>query len=203
MKRANSREGERVADLDLLIAEITTDAYGDDEQLWSFLQALQDGVEFPSDAFVIGEPVSVVAFDYDGNQRRGLVARCRREDGSEHVVAASELVLAPRASGGQFLAAYCKWLGLDPLPEQIAASTRRMRQHKVAPTDLDLSHPIDLVVLSVSKIDNHKQEPWKLPLPQFIEELYLKRFGKTALDAMMSIEERAHIEQQKKEGRPT
>jgi hypothetical protein len=120
MKRANSREGERVADLDLLIAEITTDAYGDDEQLWSFLQALQDGVELPSDAFVIGEPVSVVAFDYDGNQRRGLVARCRREDGSEHVVAASELVLAPRASGGQFLAAYCRWLGLDPLPEQIA-----------------------------------------------------------------------------------
>jgi hypothetical protein len=135
--------------LDLLIAEITTDAYGDDEQLWSFLQALQDGVELPSDAFVIGEPVSVVTFDYDGNQRRGLVARCRREDGSEHMVAASELVLAPRAGGGQFLAAYRKWLGLDPLPKQVARSTRRTRKHMVAPTDLDLSHPIDLVVLSV------------------------------------------------------
>ena len=23
---------------------------------------------------------------------------------------------------------------------------------------------------------NHKQEPWKLPLPQFIEDLYFKRF---------------------------
>jgi len=67
------------------------------------------------DAFVIGEPVTVVAFDYDGNQRRGLVARCRREDSSEHVVAVSELVLAPRWSGNHFLAAYHKWLGLDPL----------------------------------------------------------------------------------------
>ena len=33
-------------------------------------------------------PVSVVAFDYDVNQRRGLVARCRREGGSEHEVSA-------------------------------------------------------------------------------------------------------------------
>ena len=25
---------------------------------------------------------------------------------------------------------------------------------------------------------NHKQEPWKAPLPEFIEILYFKRFGK-------------------------
>ncbi len=31
----------------------------------------------------------------------------------------------------------------------------------------------------LGKIDNHKQERWKLPLPQFIEELYFKRFGRT------------------------
>jgi hypothetical protein len=28
---------------------------------------------------------------------------------------------------------------------------------------------------------NHKQEKWKLPLPDFIEELYLKRFKKESL----------------------
>jgi len=28
------------------------------------------------------------------------------------------------------------------------------------------------------KLANHKQEPWKVPLPQFIEHLYHKRFGK-------------------------
>ena len=26
------------------------------------------------------------------------------------------------------------------------------------------------------KIDNHRQEPWKAPLPQFIESIYFKRF---------------------------
>ncbi len=66
-------------DLGRLIEEIVTDAYGDDEQLWAFHSALEDGIELPCDAFVIGEPVSVVEFDYDGNLRRGLVARRRRE----------------------------------------------------------------------------------------------------------------------------
>ncbi len=32
----------------------------------------------------------------------------------------------------------------------------------------------------LGKIDNHKQEPWKLPLQEFIEELYMKRFGRAA-----------------------
>ncbi len=30
----------------------------------------------------------------------------------------------------------------------------------------------------LGKISNHRQEPWKAPLPQFIEHLYLKRFGR-------------------------
>ena len=148
MKRTKREAGDRAADLEELIAEITVDAHGDDEQLWAFLAALEEGLELPCDAFVIGEPVSVIALDYDGNPRRGLVARCRREDGSEHLVAASEIVLAPRSGGGQFLAAYRKWLGLDSLPEQADPPHRRKRQHKVAATDLDLSRPIELVVLS-------------------------------------------------------
>jgi hypothetical protein len=32
----------------------------------------------------------------------------------------------------------------------------------------------------LGKIDNHKQEAWKAPLPQFIEHLYRKRFGREA-----------------------
>ena len=32
-----------------LIDEITTDAYGEDEQLWAFRQAFQDGVTLPAE----------------------------------------------------------------------------------------------------------------------------------------------------------
>ncbi len=138
-------------DLDALIEEITTDAYGDDEQIWAFHCAFEDGIELPCDAFVIGEPVSVIGFDYDGNQRRGLVARCRREDRSEHTVSASEVTLAEQSKGGHLVAAYRKWSGLDPWPEQATPPSRKKRRHKVAATDLDLSGPIELVVLSVKE----------------------------------------------------
>ena len=36
---------------------------------------------------------------------------------------------------------------------------------------------------------NHRQEPWKVPLPEFIEQLYLKRFGKARPDHVRSIEQ--------------
>jgi hypothetical protein len=48
----------------------------------------------------------VVEIDYDGNERRGLTAKCRREDGSEHMVAAADVVFPEGSSGSLFLAAY-------------------------------------------------------------------------------------------------
>ena len=51
---------------DELIEKMTVDANGDAEQLWAFRQAFEDDVAVPSDAFVIGEAVSVLKFDYDG-----------------------------------------------------------------------------------------------------------------------------------------
>lgn len=33
----------------------------------------------------------------------------------------------------------------------------------------------------LGQLDNHGQEPWKAPLAEFIERLYLKRFGKRAV----------------------
>src|SRR6202023_3153828 len=102
------------ATLDALIEVITVDAHGDDEKFWAFRQAFEDHIVVPCDAFVIGEPVSAIAFDYDGNERRGLTARCRRADGAEHVVAACDVVLPPSAGAGRYLAAYRRWLGLEP-----------------------------------------------------------------------------------------
>ncbi len=100
--------------LDDLIEEITVDAYGDDEKLWAFRRAFEDHVTVPCDGFVVGESVSLIEFDYDGNERRGLTARCRREDGSEHAVAASDVVVPKRSSGARYIAAYRKWLALEP-----------------------------------------------------------------------------------------
>jgi tetratricopeptide (TPR) repeat protein len=145
----DEHEAERI-DLDDLIEEITTDAYGDDEQLWAFRQAFEDNVSVPCDGYVIGQPVSILAFEYDGNQRRGLTAQCRREDGSQYVVAAAEIGLAEGSPGARYLAAYRKWLGLEPLPQN-PPILRHKRQHKVATTDIDPDKPVELVVLSVKQ----------------------------------------------------
>jgi len=48
------------------------------------------------------------------------------------------------------------------------------------------------------KITNHKHEPWKAPLPVFIENIYFKHFGKTRPDSVKSIEQMAKIQEKKK-----
>jgi hypothetical protein len=135
MGRKNSIDKDLAA-LDELIGGITTDAYGDDEQLWAFRQAIENDVTLPADGFVIGEPVSIVEIDYGGNTRRGLTAKCRREDGSVHVVAASEVTFPEGSVGGRYIAAYRRWLGLDPSPGEAQPSTHRKRRHKAADDDL-------------------------------------------------------------------
>ena len=51
------------------------------------------------------------------------------------------------------------------------------------------------------KLANEKQEPWKTPLPEFIESLYVKRFRKNIPDRVLSIEEMAQELEQKREVR--
>ncbi|MBF0419461.1 MAG: hypothetical protein HQL78_04780 [Magnetococcales bacterium] len=48
------------------------------------------------------------------------------------------------------------------------------------------------------KLANHKQESWKAPLPEFIENLYHKRFKKNKPDQIKTIEEVAAARQNKK-----
>jgi hypothetical protein len=53
----------------------------------------------------------------------------------------------------------------------------------------------------LGKLDNHRQEPWKAPLPQFIEHLYFKSFGRERPEVVMSIEERARAKDAKRAAR--
>lgn len=53
----------------------------------------------------------------------------------------------------------------------------------------------------LGKLDNHDQEPWKAPLPRFIEHLYLERFGRERPALVMSVEERARAQDARKAAR--
>ena len=131
-------------ELDDLVDGIVVDAYNDDEQLTAFEAVIEDEVALPADASVVGEPVTVLKIDYDGNERRGLTARCRREDGSEYTVAACDLVFPEGLKGSDYIAAYRRWLGIDPYPK---FSSRK--KPKAKKEDLVVGKKADLVALAV------------------------------------------------------
>ncbi len=142
--------GKESSALDALIEEITVDASGDDEQLWAFRQAFEDQVSLPAEAFVIGEPVRVMTIDYDGNPRRGLTAKCRREEGLQQVIAACDLIFPEKSIAARYMAAYCKWLGMEPNPG-VSLSKAQRRPQKAAGDDLDRSRDVELIVLAVKE----------------------------------------------------
>jgi len=140
--------GKESPELDRLIDEIIVDAYGDDEQLWAFRQAFEDNVAMPAEAFVVGEPVTVITIDYDGNERRGLTARCRREEGSEQVIAACDLIFSEGSAAARYMAAYHKWLGIEPHP-QVSLSLTRRRPQKATEDDFDMTQDVELIAVAV------------------------------------------------------
>jgi hypothetical protein len=75
------------------------------------------------------------------------------------------------------------------------------KRHHLSHTQVQMARELGLNPARLGQLDNHRQEPWKLALPQFIEELYVKRFGRTAPDAVLSIEQHARLEHEKKEAR--
>jgi hypothetical protein len=136
--------------LDKDIQQVAGSAQTDDEAFRAWQRLFLERVALPCDGFVIGEPISVVEFCYEGNPRRGLTARCRRADETTHVVAACDVVLLPpRSAGGRALAAYRRWLGLEPLHTESPGDVRAARRHKATASDVELAGPVELVLLSV------------------------------------------------------
>jgi hypothetical protein len=77
------------------------------------------------------------------------------------------------------------------------------RRHRLSHEQVQMARELGLNPRKLGKLDNHRQEPWKLPLPAFIEQLYRKRFGKERPDVVLSLEDRARLREQKKTvGRP-
>lgn len=50
------------------------------------------------------------------------------------------------------------------------------RRHRLSDLHVQMARELALNPDKLGKIDNHDQELWKAPLPQFIEHIYYKRF---------------------------
>jgi hypothetical protein len=64
----------------------------------------------------------------------------------------------------------------------------RQRFH-LSHAQIQMARELGLNPKKFGKLATHKQQPWKAPLPVFIQELYFKRFGKHRPDNVRSIEQ--------------
>src|ERR1035438_6231034 len=80
----------------------------------------------------------------------------------------------------------------DPkIPKDLREWLEARRRFHLSHAQVQMARELGLNPRKLGKLDNHKQEPWKLPLPAFIETLYFKRFGKHFPDKILTIEQRA------------
>ena len=73
------------------------------------------------------------------------------------------------------------------------------KKFRLSHAHIQMARELGMNPKKFGKLANHDQEPWKQPLPQFIEELYLKRFNKAKPDVVRSIEEIVEDKKRRKE----
>ena len=141
-------------DTDRLLEDILVDAYGEDEQLWAFRQVFEDEVPLPTEGTVIGEAVAITKIDYDGNPQRGLRATCKKVDGKTYEVALADVEFTGDSKAAPYLKAYRQWLGV-PAPRKSRRTELRekIKETKAGVGEIDLSEPIELIVLGIKKRD--------------------------------------------------
>ena len=72
------------------------------------------------------------------------------------------------------------------------------KRHHLSNAQVQMSRELGMNPKKLGKLDNHDQEPWKMPLRQYIEQLYFKRFGKEQPDVVLSIEQKVRVTEEKK-----
>jgi hypothetical protein len=65
------------------------------------------------------------------------------------------------------------------LPEHLQTWLDARQRFHLSHAHVQMARELGFNPKKLGKLDNHEQKPWKLPLPEFIEHLYCKRFGKT------------------------
>jgi hypothetical protein len=87
------------------------------------------------------------------------------------------------------------------LPKDLQDWVQARKRHHLSHAQVQMARELGMNPNKLGKLDNHDREPWKAPLPRFIEQLYLERFGRELPEVLMSIEERARTQRAKQAAR--
>jgi len=83
------------------------------------------------------------------------------------------------------------------VPAHLQLWIEARRKFRLSHAHVQMAFELGLNPKKLGKLNNHHQEPWKLPLPDFIVKLYRKRCGKDRPDTVRSIEEMASAKRAK------
>ena len=72
------------------------------------------------------------------------------------------------------------------------------KRHRFSHAQAQMARELGMNPSKLGKLDNHDQEPWKMPLRQHIEHLYFKRFGRERPDVVLSVEQKIRLDEAKK-----
>jgi hypothetical protein len=87
------------------------------------------------------------------------------------------------------------------LPPELQAWIDARQKFRLSHAHVQMARELGMNPKKLGGLANHKQELWKRPLPQYIEELYFKRFKKERPDSVRPIEQIAADKKQKQADR--
>ena len=87
------------------------------------------------------------------------------------------------------------------IPEKYQRWIDARKRYHLSHAHIQMARELGMNPKKFGSLANTNQEPWKLPLPDFIEELYLKHFKKNQPDNVRSIEQMVSNDNKKKEKR--
>jgi hypothetical protein len=83
------------------------------------------------------------------------------------------------------------------VPEKFRIWIEVRRRYHLSDAQIQMARELGLNPHKFGKIANENQESWKIPLPQFIESIYLKRFHKSQPDVVQNLEDMIKAQQEK------
>ncbi len=85
------------------------------------------------------------------------------------------------------------------IPEKYQRWIDARKRYHLSHAHIQMARELGMNPRKFGSLANTKQEPWKLPLPDFIADLYFKHFKKNQPDNVRSIEQMVKDYNKKKE----
>lgn len=75
------------------------------------------------------------------------------------------------------------------IPRELQPWVEAKEKHRLSQKHIIMARELGMNPKGLGKLSGSKHQPWKLPLPEFIEECYFKRFKKEAPDEVLSFKQ--------------